>query len=466
MHRHLVAVEVGVEGRADQRVNLDGLALDQHRLKGLNAQAMQRGSAVQQHRMVLDDLFEDVPHHRLLHLHHFFGLLDGGAVARLLQAVIDERLEEFERHLLGQTALVQLQLRTHHDDRTARVVHALAEQILTEAALLALQRIGQRLQRAVVGAAQHAAAAAVVEERVDSFLQHALFVAHDHFRRVQVHQLLQPVVAVDDAAIEIVQIGGGKAAAIQRHQRAQLGRNHRQHVQNHPLRLVVALAEGLDDLQPLGVLQLLLRGGLGLHPLAQLDAQLVDSDALEQFLDGLGAHHGLEARGTELLIQLAVLGLVLDDLAFLHRRVAGIDHHIGLEVENAFQVAQRDVEQVADARGQALEEPDVRARRRQLDVAHALAAHLAHRHFHAALVADHAAVLHALVLAAQALPVGDRPKDARAEQAVALRLEGAVVDGLRLGDLAMRPAADLLRRCQHDADGVEVGNRAGKFKRV
>ena len=131
-----------------------------------------------------------------------------------------------------------------------------------------------------------------------------------------------------------------------------------------------------------------------------------------------------------------------------------------------FQIAQRNVEQVADARGQALEEPHVRARRRQLDVAHALAAHLAHRHFHAALVADDAAVLHALVLAAQALPVGHRSKDAGAEQAVALRLEGAVVDGLRLGDLAMRPAADLLRRCQHDADSVKIGNGAGKLKRV
>jgi hypothetical protein len=54
-------------------------------------------------------------------------------------------------------------------------------------------------------------------------------------------------------------------------------------------------------------------------------------------------------------------------------------------------------------------------------------------------------VLHALVLAAEALPVGDGAKDAGAEEAVALRLEGAVVDGLGLGDLAMRPGADLLR---------------------
>jgi len=58
--RHLVAVEVGVERRADERVDLDGRALDEHRHEGLDAEAVQRGGAVEQHRMVLDDLFEDI----------------------------------------------------------------------------------------------------------------------------------------------------------------------------------------------------------------------------------------------------------------------------------------------------------------------------------------------------------------------------------------------------------------------
>jgi len=42
MYGHLVAIEVGVEGRADQRMNLDGLAFNEYRLKGLNAQAVKR----------------------------------------------------------------------------------------------------------------------------------------------------------------------------------------------------------------------------------------------------------------------------------------------------------------------------------------------------------------------------------------------------------------------------------------
>src|SRR6185436_7912627 len=109
----------------------------------------------------------------------------------------------------------------------------------------------------------------------------------------------------------------------------------------------------------------------------------------------------------------------------------------------------------ADAARQRLQEPDVGDRRGQLDMAHALAADLGDGDLDAALLADDALVLHALVLAAQALIVLDRAKDARAEQAVALGLERAVVDGLGLLDLAERPAADALRRGNADLDLVE-----------
>ena len=350
VHGHLVAVEVGVEGGADQRMDLDGLAFDEHRLKRLDAEAVEGRGAVEQDGVVLDDLFEDVPDDGFLHLHHLFGLLDGGAVAGLLEAVIDEGLEQLERHLLGQAALVQLQLGADDDDRTAGVVDALAEEVLAEAALLALEGVGERLERTVVGAAQDAAAAAVVEECVDGFLQHALLVADDDLGCVQVHQLLEAVVAVDDAAVEVVEVGGGEAAAVQWHEGAKLWRDHGDHVEDHPLRLVVGLAEGLDDLEALGVLELLLQRGLGLHALAQLDGELGDFDALEEFLDGLGAHHGLEAGGAVLLVELAEAGLVLDDLALLDGRVAWIDDDVGLEVEHGFELAQADVEQVADAR--------------------------------------------------------------------------------------------------------------------
>ena len=47
VHGHLVTVEVGVEGGASQRMQLDGLAFNKHGLEGLDAQTVQlvRGSA-------------------------------------------------------------------------------------------------------------------------------------------------------------------------------------------------------------------------------------------------------------------------------------------------------------------------------------------------------------------------------------------------------------------------------------
>src|SRR5579859_3934972 len=108
----------------------------------------------------------------------------------------------------------------------------------------------------------------------------------------------------------------------------------------------------------------------------------------------------------------------------------------------------------------------MRARRSQLDVAEPLAALLGQRDFHAALVAGDVAVLHALVLAAQALPIRHRTEDLGAEQAVFLRFEGAVVDRLRLGDLTVRPAPNPFRRSQTDADGIEFDRRVGELQRA
>src|SRR6185369_9837246 len=397
-------------------MDLNGLAFHQHRLEGLNTETVKGRSAIQHYGMVFNDLFQDVPNDGFLLLHHFLGLLDGGAVSGLFQPVIDERLEQFQRHLFRQTALVQLEFRTDHDDRTPRVVDAFAQQVLTEASLLAFERIGQRLQRAVVGASQYAATASVIEQRVHRFLQHALFVAHDDFGSVQVHQLLQPVVAVDDAPIKIVQIGCGKAAAIQWNQGTQLRWDDRDHIQNHPVRFVAALAEGFDNFQALGILQPLLQRALMFHLLAQFARQAFHFHALQQFLDGLGAHHGFEAGGTVLLVQFAVLGFVLDDFVIFYRRISRLDHHVSLEIQHGLQIAQRDVEQVTDAAGQSLEEPHVRAGRSQLDVAQALTSYFRERYFHTALVADHSAMLHPLVLAAQALPIRYRTEDACAKQ--------------------------------------------------
>ena len=77
---------------------------------------------------------------------------------------------------------------------------------------------------------------------------------------------------------------------------------------------------------------------------------------------------------------------------------------------------------------------------------------LRQRHLDAAAVADDAAVADPLVLAAMALPVLDRTEDPLAEETVPFRLEGAVVDGLRLG----RPRPTTTRSASPAAPGAPV----------
>src|SRR5271157_4579267 len=426
---------------------------------------MQGGSAVEEHGMFADDILEDVPHDGFLLLDHFLGLLDGSAVTLGFELVIDEGLEELEGHLLGQTTLIELELGADDDNGASGIVHALAEEVLAEAALLALEGIAEGLERTIVGAAKNAATAAVIKERVHGFLEHALFVADDDIRRAKFHELLQPVVAVDDAAIEVVEIGGGEAAAIERHKRTQFGREDGDDIENHPLGLVAALAEGFENLEALGVLDALLERRIGLHFLAEFVREFLDFDAAQKFLDGFRAHLGDElARkfGGEL-----AEFFLLKDLALLEDgHFAGVHDNERLEVENALEIAHGNVQEIANAAGKALEEPDVGAGRSQLNVAEAFTTDLAERHFDAALVADHTTVLHPLILAAQAFPIGDGAEDFCAEQAVTLRLKGAVVDGLRLGDFAVGPGTDFFRTGEADPDGIKIRNQTRTIVRA
>src|SRR5437773_1864579 len=482
VHGHLIAVEVRVERRAHQRMDPDRLAFHQHRLERLDAQAVQGGRAVQEHRVVLDDFFQDLVHLRRLLFDDLFRPLDRLGDPLLHQLVDDEGLEQLHRHGLGQPALVQPELGTHDDHRPAGVVHALAEQVLAEPALLALEHVGQRLQGPLAAPADRLRAAAVVEQRVHRLLQHALLVPEDDLRRPVQDQLLQPVVAVDDAAIQVVQIARREAPTVQRHQRPQIGRDDRDHVQDHPARVVppfpsvARVPERIDDLQPFELLLLAVLARLARDCLAQLVRQFVDVQPFEQRPHRRRADVGLERR-IALSLRLCAQPeepVFVEQLLVLHLLLPRLDHHVVRVVDHALEIPQGHVEHVAHGRRQRLEEPDVRHRHRELDVPHALAAHLDRKSVHAAAVADDAAVADALVLAAVSLPVLQRAEAPIAEQRIAFRLEGPVVDGLGLRDLAPRPpgtlalqlealallgiarAPDLLRGGDPDLDIVEA----------
>src|SRR5262249_31712339 len=128
----------------------------------------------------------------------------------------------------------------------------------------------------------------------DRFLKHALLVAHNDVGSVELQQPAQTVVAVDHAAIQIVQIGGRETTTVERNERTQVRRKYRQNRQHHPLGLVARLDERLDELQPLGQTLKLRLGRRSSHLLADLDHLLSQIDGLQELEHGLGAHSGVE----------------------------------------------------------------------------------------------------------------------------------------------------------------------------
>src|SRR3546814_20980033 len=97
----LVTIEVRVESGADQRVKLDGLALNQHGVECLDAKTVKRRGAVQHDRVLATDFVEDVTDF-LAHLFDpLFGLLQGHRMPLGYKTRVDDRLEQLETHILG-----------------------------------------------------------------------------------------------------------------------------------------------------------------------------------------------------------------------------------------------------------------------------------------------------------------------------------------------------------------------------
>ena len=138
MDSHLVAVEVSVEGRTHQRMQLDGLALYQDRLKGLDTQSVQGRGTVQHNRMLFDNILQHIPYLRLQSLYHLLGILYivGGSVGN--QLLHNKGLKQLNGHFLRKAALVYLKFRSNHDNGTSGIVHTLSKQVLTETSLLTL----------------------------------------------------------------------------------------------------------------------------------------------------------------------------------------------------------------------------------------------------------------------------------------------------------------------------------------
>ena len=407
--------------------------------------------------MSLHDMLKDIPYHSLLAVNNLLGALDGLHDTALNELTDDERLIELGCHELGDTALVHLQLRTYDDNRTRGIVHTLTEKVLTETTLLTLERVRQRLERTVHVALHGRRLAAVVEQRVNRLLEKTLLVAENHLGSLDLDETFQTVVTYDDTTVEVVEVGSGETAAIQRHERTKFRRDDRNGLEHHPLGTVTVgrSDERVHDLKTLQGLGLALLRTVGVGAFAELCGESHEVDVLKEFINRLGTHTCHKLIGVGVLKILVAFGQSLENLhvLFLSQElktlqlaglarlnlnldIGGVDDHVTLVVDDILQLLRRNTEQVADLVGERAEVPDVSHGHDELDVPHTLATHLLLGNFHTTAVADDAFVADALVLTAMALVVLDRTEDLLAEETVALRLVGTVVDGLGLEDLA------------------------------
>ena len=464
-------------------MELNGLALDEFRLESLNTETVKCRCTVEQHGMSLHHILEDVPDDGLAAVDDFLGALHRLHDAALYELAYDERLVELCSHEFGKSALTHLQLRSYYDDRTGRVVDTLTEQVLAEASLLALEGVGERLERSVRLALHRAAFARVVEEAVDGLLEHTFLVAENHLRCLDLHEPLQAVVTDDNAAVEVIEVGSGESSAVERHERAELRRCDGNDFHNHPLRAVLLLvaAESLHHLQALQGLTLPHLRGVGVGTSAQFLGQFVKVERCEEVVDGLSTHFGDELVGVGVgqfaVVDTGLCQFVFHDVEtiFLGYQVeamrtvclSGIRVYISLEgtrldddifliVDHRVEFFGGQSEQIANLVGQRAEIPDMCHRHHQLDMSGALTAHLLLRHLHAAPVAHDAFVAYSLVLAATALEVSGGTEDAFAEKAVALGFVGTVIDGLGFGHLTIRILEDFFGRCESDSNLREV----------
>ena len=202
--------------------------------------------------MILNHLFQNIPYFFVLPLQHLLRAFDRIGVTFFLQFADDEGLIQFQCDLFRQSALMQFQPRTDHNHTTRRIIDSFTEQVFTEPTLLTFDHVGQRFQRAVTASQHRSFTAVVVEQSVNRLLQHSFFIANDDFRSIQIHQFPQAVITVDDTTIEVVQVTRGKVTRVQQNQRTQIRGNDGDDVQDHPLRLIVAVANRFHDFQAIG----------------------------------------------------------------------------------------------------------------------------------------------------------------------------------------------------------------------
>ncbi len=165
---------------------------------------MQSRSPVQNNWIFGNNLIENVPNLLSSFLHHLTSTFYGGNVSFIFEFVIYKGLEKLQSHFLGNTALMESQMRTDYDNRTPRVIYTFSQKILPETTLFTFQHVRKRFQRTFVASRNHSAPPAVVKQNINSLLQHSLLIADDDIRGIKFQQPFESVVSVNHPSVKIV----------------------------------------------------------------------------------------------------------------------------------------------------------------------------------------------------------------------------------------------------------------------
>src|SRR6056297_103601 len=249
MDRHLVSVKVGIVCGAYKRMKLDCLAFNQNRFKCLYSKPVQGRGPVEENRVSLYDLFKYVPYFFLASFYHAFGTFYVVDIIFIYQLLHYKRLEKLKCHLFGQAALMEFQFRSNYYYRPARIVHPLAKKILPESSLFSLEHVRKRFEGSVSRTRYWSPSSSIVNQSVNSFLKHPLFISYNYFRRTQFKQTLEPVVPVYHPSVKVIQIRCCKTSAVKLDHWPQIGRYYRKNVQYHPIRAVAGFYECLNNIK-------------------------------------------------------------------------------------------------------------------------------------------------------------------------------------------------------------------------
>ncbi len=154
-----------------------------------------------------------------------------------------------------------------------------------------------------------------------------------------------------------------------------------------------------------------------------------------------------------------LLGFVLGFQLFhglLARGFVDVGNNEVGKVDDFFKRHHRHVEHGTNFRRHAAQEPNVRDRSSQINVAHAFTSHNRVSDFHTTLITDDSFIANLLVFATVTLPVFRRPENFFRKQSALFWLLRAVVNRFWFFDVAIRPAANRLRRGQAQTDGIKV----------